>query len=472
MSFEISQLLKEAERGAPSAQYELAERYYNGDGVAQDVYRAIHWYAYAAEGGVDSAVRMFDRLYYFGSNVGFKMMGFWFERECITHERIPPSTPYELSPIKYSDGDNTQKQIKAMLPWSMALVTDFKIDTRQCREIKNRKLFIAQVGEGHTFDSSRKSGLLTGTKLSGAIGADDDNTPDMALPKDVVDVAIKQNLIERAGDLNMQIVELHKRFGEEMFRVCQVRLCCADDVRNLIRFAFMKGMEQRVCCDVYSNTRRHSSYDFYMLPEDCFLPDGCPAVITELPHHLNDTILSFAESANSYATAVVQCNVCPSDESRFKNVLVSACLIGDYVAAKNRIAEMKIKNYDNANMLTMEELRTVAGGVLLRQCEAEGGKILTSRFARSCNTNAVVQYANETRAYLLRATQYPNTIGFFQYELDRLYEGAMSHNCVPYVVTAAVASTDNAHFNDGVVMVDDGHKVMFTGYQKLEIEDA
>ena len=47
--------MKSAEQGNDSAQFELAESYYNGWGVEQDYSEAAKWYRKAAEQGLDFA---------------------------------------------------------------------------------------------------------------------------------------------------------------------------------------------------------------------------------------------------------------------------------------------------------------------------------------------------------------------------------------------------------------------------------
>ncbi len=462
----VDRLEVSAMNGDVSAQYAIAERYFNGEGVTQDIYKAIHWYAYAAENGHADAIRTFDRLYYYGNNVGYKMMGFWFERECITRTRIPPSVPYKLEPIKYTGNDNPAESIKAMLPWSEVLKSDYKISESELRDINSRKLFIVQRGEGFVFDPHNKSGILTGTDFNGSLDSSELSS-DASIPKTPIDIAIRMGIIDKPGVLSMQLIELHKAFGNTIYRDCLGDNTSEDSVKRVFRFAFLKGMEQRVASDTYSNTKRHSSYDFYALREDCLCLDGSVKIITELPCHLDKAICSYTAIADNFASRMVKEKCLPDGHS-----IVATCLIGDYLAKAKGIASIQIKDYANADMLTMEEMRDIAGHVLLDQCVSNGGEILTSRFTRSCNTNAVVKYKDETRAYLLRATSYPNDIGFWPYELDRLYNGAIAHNCVPYIITASVASQNERHFADGVVMVGDKCKVMFTGSLKLEPEEV
>jgi pentatricopeptide repeat protein len=50
----LEELVSQAESGDVDAQYELAQKYYNGDEVERNIEKALHWYTKAAEQG-DSA---------------------------------------------------------------------------------------------------------------------------------------------------------------------------------------------------------------------------------------------------------------------------------------------------------------------------------------------------------------------------------------------------------------------------------
>ncbi len=228
-----------------------------------------------------------------------------------------------------------------------------------------------------------------------------------------IELAVRMGLVPEPGRLSTQLIELHKCFGNTICRDCLGENDSEEVLRRVLRFAFLKGMEQRVANDTYSNTRRHSSYDFYALREDCLFLDGSEKIVTELPHHLDKAICSYTSVADDFARRMLKEKCCPDD--CFASV-VAVSLIGDYFAKTKGIASIRIKDYSNADMFTMEEMRDIAGRVFLDNCLANGGEILTSCFARSCNTNAVVRYKDETRAYLLRATSHPNTIGFWPYE--------------------------------------------------------
>lgn len=52
---DFDELVKQAESGDADAQYELAEKYYNGDEVVQNIEKAIYWYTKAGEQGESAA---------------------------------------------------------------------------------------------------------------------------------------------------------------------------------------------------------------------------------------------------------------------------------------------------------------------------------------------------------------------------------------------------------------------------------
>ena len=58
-----------AKRGKARDQYRLAERYYYGSGVAEDLEKAVHWYHQAAQKRYSKAERKLSRLYKYGEGV-------------------------------------------------------------------------------------------------------------------------------------------------------------------------------------------------------------------------------------------------------------------------------------------------------------------------------------------------------------------------------------------------------------------
>ena len=66
---EFQALLDQAELGDLSAQYDLAMKYADGDGVDRDMAQAAHWFAQAAEQDDMRAVEALGRCYQLGEGV-------------------------------------------------------------------------------------------------------------------------------------------------------------------------------------------------------------------------------------------------------------------------------------------------------------------------------------------------------------------------------------------------------------------
>lgn len=66
---DINQLIKLAESGVPSAQFNLGVCYANGRGVAQDYAKAVEWYTKAAGQGNPKAQYGLGGCYFIGQGV-------------------------------------------------------------------------------------------------------------------------------------------------------------------------------------------------------------------------------------------------------------------------------------------------------------------------------------------------------------------------------------------------------------------
>lgn len=66
---ELEQLMCDAEQGDAKAQYNLAYCYEYGDGVVQDIDKAIYWYKKAAEQEFVPAQVSLGNIYYYGEGV-------------------------------------------------------------------------------------------------------------------------------------------------------------------------------------------------------------------------------------------------------------------------------------------------------------------------------------------------------------------------------------------------------------------
>jgi len=62
-------IIKRAEQGNADAQYELAGMYEDGNGIEEDIDKAVYWYTKAAEQGLADAQFELGVMYFNGDNV-------------------------------------------------------------------------------------------------------------------------------------------------------------------------------------------------------------------------------------------------------------------------------------------------------------------------------------------------------------------------------------------------------------------
>ncbi len=290
-----------------------------------------------------------------------------------------------------------------------------------------------------------------------------------SLSEVVFRAAIDVGLIPNKDVVLPDLLPFHQAMAQDIYTTCLSNNPSLNAIRRMVGFSAKKGMEQRVAAEVYGNSERASAYDFYINAEEGLDPDR-NFIVTQLPKHLDDAVASLAIYADKLAASVVS-QLNDASREAIISVLATSALVGDYIAFSKRIAVISIKGYPNWDLITMEEARRVAGSVFEKQyVAAEGGTIYWSHYERNVYVNIGADFGGEKRAYLLRASIYPNKVGFLQEELDHFFDMATNNGCIPYVVTAAVASTDNNHFNDGVVLSGDKKKVVITCCQKLELE--
>ena len=79
---QIDDIFAMAQKGDPEAMYQLAELYYNGDGVTESPKEAVKWYEKAAKKGHPKAIEAMGDCYYNGYGVkqSFKEAAKWYKK--------------------------------------------------------------------------------------------------------------------------------------------------------------------------------------------------------------------------------------------------------------------------------------------------------------------------------------------------------------------------------------------------------
>lgn len=115
MNYEIQLLINKAEQGDPLAQYNLAEKYYDGEGVCQDTLQAVYWYKKAAAQGNLDAQYSLGWCYKNGEGVStnFYLANEWLKKAA---ERGHAKAQNCLG-HSYNDGEGVSKDIRMAMYW-------------------------------------------------------------------------------------------------------------------------------------------------------------------------------------------------------------------------------------------------------------------------------------------------------------------------------------------------------------------
>ena len=112
---DINAYKKAAERGDVRAQWNLANCYYLGNGVARNLEQAVYWYQKAAEQNMDMAQNDLGICYYFGygTSVDYKRAFGWFVKAA---ESGFAAAQYNLG-VCYHNGDGVNQDVMQAIYW-------------------------------------------------------------------------------------------------------------------------------------------------------------------------------------------------------------------------------------------------------------------------------------------------------------------------------------------------------------------
>lgn len=114
--FANASTLQKAEQGEVDSQYQLAEMYYSGAGVAQDYKTAAKWYQKAAEQGDIKAQFKLAEMYYSGTGLvqHYKAAAKWYLKAA---EQGDARAQFKLGFI-YSTGEGVIQNLKLAIMWA------------------------------------------------------------------------------------------------------------------------------------------------------------------------------------------------------------------------------------------------------------------------------------------------------------------------------------------------------------------
>ncbi len=122
-------------------------------------------------------------------------------------------------------------------------------------------------------------------------------------------------------------------------------------------------------------------------------------------------------------------------------------------------------------MLTKNELNEIAGTNLCKWLIGNGFEIEGANFTRDTIQNIIATKDGDKVFVLLSAEIAPVDPGFIPIDLDNLYNAAMAEKAVPYYASVSLASADNGHFNDGIILYGDQTRFRVNAIGELEAEE-
>ena len=236
---------------------------------------------------------------------------------------------------------------------------------------------------------------------------------------------------------------------------------------NLTRYIFIKAIEHRIASDLFSSTSRGNVCDVFRSPFDIDL-DSFP---TNLPKHLEVIVNEKRAEASQIADAVMGEVKTDKDYCFGVEVLNAVQFIGQtigyHIGKKNAV----YKGYQCSEMLTRNELNEIAGTNLCKWLVGNGFEIEGANFTRDTIQNIIATKGGAKVFVLLSAEIAPVDPVFIPLDLDNLYNAALAEKAVPYYASVSLASADNAHFNDGVILYGDQTRFRVNAIGELEAEE-
>ena len=156
---------------------------------------------------------------------------------------------------------------------------------------------------------------------------------------------------------------------------------------DLIRYVFIKAMEQRIASDLYSNTARGNVCDVLHSPFDIHLQN----YPTNMPKHLETILNSCQGDAHDLAKAIYE-RVKNDDQYLFGvDILNAVQFIGQACGYPVGQENRKYLNYRCSDMLTRNELNKLAGINMCHWLENNSYEILGTNFSMEACANIIAK---------------------------------------------------------------------------------
>lgn len=233
---------------------------------------------------------------------------------------------------------------------------------------------------------------------------------------------------------------------------------------DLIRYFFIKAIENRIASDIFSETSRGNMCDVFHSPFDIDMAEY-PA---NLPYHLEKTTNSNQSDGYKLADAIVEELDRDLNYSFGESVLNAIMFLGHTIGHRYSQENLTYYGYSCSEMLTRNEINSIAGDNLCKWLNNQDYEIGEANFTRDTYQNIVARKDCELLHILISAEITPIDPVFIPLDIDNLYNAAHDAGAVPYYASVSLGSVDQKHLNDGVLLYGDQIRYRVNAFVKLE----
>jgi len=235
---------------------------------------------------------------------------------------------------------------------------------------------------------------------------------------------------------------------------------------DLIRYIFIKAMEQRISSDLYSQTSRGNVCDIFHSPFDIVLP----CYPTNLPKHLEDIVNDYQKEGHALSQSILEIMYTDKEYVFGSEVLNALQFIGQTIGYHVGQDNRTYKKFNCSDMLTRNEINEIAGNNVCKWMINNSYEIEEANFTRDTYQNIVATKNGERVFVLISAEIAPTDPGFIQIDLDNLYNASKGTGATPYYASISLGSADENHFAEGVILYSDQIRFKVNAFGPLELE--
>ena len=236
--------------------------------------------------------------------------------------------------------------------------------------------------------------------------------------------------------------------------------------RDLIRYSFIKAIEHRISSDLFTNTSRGNVCDLFLSPFDISLKNYPTNLPLFLERMVNERQMEAARLTSSIIETLDENGACV-EEPVLNAVMFLGQTVGHRVGNENKA----YLSYNTSEMLTRNELNSIAGVNLCKWIERDGFNVIQTNFNRETPWSVVAECEGE-KYYIFMSTEIaPVAPGFRREDLDLLYKAARNDGAIPWYASVSLASNDDQRFQDGVVLAGESVRFMVNAFDELVAEE-